>query len=71
LNVQAIYLEEITARQFKNEYELILPPGTIFYYIGDNYETITEDGEEIGKIHLIECIASQFDDVNYNLFLQR
>jgi hypothetical protein len=62
IKVSAIYIRELSVARFKNEHEILLPPGLFIHYIGHNDEIILENGFELGKTTIIECIATQVPD---------
>jgi hypothetical protein len=70
-NVMAIYMEDIVDERFKNEYELILPPGIVIYRIGESVQSVLEDGIDTGKkIHIMECLVTQLNDNAYNNMIE-
>ena len=63
IGVQMVYLEPLNIPKYQYEYELLLPPGIVFYYIREEKDVEVREGTEVvGKITLIECVVTQLPD---------
>lgn len=70
LGVQMIYLEPLQIEKFKNEYELLLPPGVVLYYLGSSVTNVYEGDEVIGSIDIVECVATQLPEPIYREYIE-
>ena len=70
IGVQMVYLEPLNITKYQYEYELLLPPGIVLYYLGSSEQTVTEGGELIGNINIVECIATQLPDELFNTYIK-